>query len=600
MKNDFKNYLLRFKSPVFALSSLFYFSRAIYRKIQRLVLCDNHLNEFKSIKKYRNEILNNSPIKVDITPPVFSNFFVIKLVTGFKKIKSLKDWHTRFDDAEMNVSIDRWNWLILGLDNKLFPFNYDDGLFLIRSWSSQFLNDENLAKKEPYSIGERISNGVLFFKLNKYPIPNDILLIFKKLTYQLVKNLEYFPNGLTGNHAFNNARALYLISDIIPDKQIKLLALEIAKERLNMLVSNDGFMREGSSNYQFIFTRWILEMIWNAKELKDFKSLNILMPFAEKLLRQCWFFLVQKQNSHQWNYPLIGDVSPDCPPNWLISLPWSNLAISIYKPKKIPLAPINIGWAKLFGGITNKQSSINNLKINFSSACGWHRIEFFDWIVFTYTPLKETQFKATHSHQDLCSFVLFYRGKSIIIDIGRYDYTNSYLSKYCKSVNAHNSLLVNDFGPQTELFSWTNPSYSKIFSNLNIKKAKNKTIITIAHDGYKRIVNQKINHKRVIFLTKKEVVVKDILTGKGNVIVNNFFNFAPDLVLIKNDVKVLCFSDQINFEIDTNSIKTKKSNKMMSGWLFPSYGVKVPINNLEIKTQKSLPLTVINKVILNQ
>jgi len=600
MNSDFKNYFLKLRNPKFAYYSFLYFQKALFKKIKRLISYNNHFDDFKLIKSHRDDILCNWNIKIDIIPPIFKKSFELKLVTGSKRLKSSNDWHIRYDDAEMNVSIDRWSWLLLGLSNKIFPFDYDDGLFLIRSWSSEFINDENLARQEPYSIGERISNGILFFKLNKYTIPEDIILIFEKLTFQLVKNLEYYPNDLTGNHAFNNARALYLISDLIINKNIKFLALEIANERLNTLISADGFLREGSSNYQFIFTRWVLEMVWNAKELRDHKTLKILLPFAKKLLKQCWFFLLYDKFNKNWNYPLFGDVSPDCPPSWLISLTWSKIAINIYKPKNIPLAPKNIGWAKLFGGITDKHSSKNNLKINFSSACGWHRIEFFDWTIFTHAPLKETQLRATHSHLDLCSFVLYLKGKPIIIDIGRYDYTNSYLSKYCKSTKAHNSLIINELGPETELFSWTNPSYSKININLTIEKSLNKIFIKINHDGYKRFVKQKIKHERNIILNKKNVIIEDFIKGNGNVIVNNFFNFGPDLNLLKIDDKIMKLSNQLNFKINGDSIKTNKSEKETSGWFFPSYGVKVPIIHLETKTEKSLPLTIINEIILNK
>ena len=190
MDSDFKNYLKRLRYPKFAFFSLLYFTRAIYRKVKRSISFIDNLKEFKSIKKYQLKILNDLDVRIDIKSPKFTKQFKLKIVSGIKEIKNSDDWHIRFIDAEMNVSIDRWSWLLLGQENKLFPFSYEDGLFLIRSWSSQFINDEILAKKEPYSIGERISNGILFFKLNKYIIPNDILLIFKKLTSQLVKNLE--------------------------------------------------------------------------------------------------------------------------------------------------------------------------------------------------------------------------------------------------------------------------------------------------------------------------------------------------------------------------------------------------------------------------
>ena len=379
-----------------------------------------------------------------------------------------------------------------------------------------------------------------------------------------------------------------------------LFSLKLLKTFFELIVfTADGFLREGSSHYQFIFTRWVLEMIWSAESRKDKEAINVLKPYCEKLLKNCWVFLVKDQNN-KWSFPLYGDVSPDCTPEWLMSLTWSKIACNIYRPERVPIAPKNVGWANLFGIIDQTKQHYNKLKINFSSNCGWHRLDFYDWTFFTYTPKKANYIKATHAHLDLCSFSLFYKGKPIIIDIGRFDYTNSSISKYGKSVRSHNSLEINNLGPETDLYSWMNPSYSKIKSKLNVNEIENKTIITINHNGFERIINKKINHKRIISLSQKEVKIKDVILGKGKVKVNNFFNFGPDLNLLKKDSKIIKFSNNIDFEINAESKKISRSNQNFSGWMFPSYGTKVPIFSLELRTLKTLPLTLSNKIIINK
>ena len=52
---------------------------------------------------------------------------------------------------------------------------------------------------------------------------------------------------------------------------------------------------------------------------------NYLIPFANKLIKQCNFFIIDKSNV-PFSIPLIGDISPDFPVSWLTSLPFSSLA----------------------------------------------------------------------------------------------------------------------------------------------------------------------------------------------------------------------------------------------------------------------------------
>ncbi len=54
-----------------------------------------------------------------------------------------------------------------------------------------------------------------------------------------------------------------------------------------------GFLREGSSHYQFIFTRWIVEISYFAKLYSDNKLIKFLDPFIISLLKQCYFFIVR-------------------------------------------------------------------------------------------------------------------------------------------------------------------------------------------------------------------------------------------------------------------------------------------------------------------
>jgi hypothetical protein len=595
---EFKNYLKKSVNPVFAVPALIHFTKALYWKLLRSIMAGTSTSSMNGeIQNLRSGILSSGSKLLHIPEPQFDKAYNIKLVIGNMQIQSSKDWHQRFQDAEMNVSIDRWGWLITGALNRNLPFNVEEGSLLIRSWSSQFINDEELAK-DAYSTGERISNAVLFFKLQEVVIPNDINDIIKKLAYQVARNIEYLPNGLTGNHAFNNARALYFAGHPDNSSMFCRMATAVARERLSVLVTNDGFMREGSSHYHFLFTRWVLEMVSLARIAEDEAALKLFTPYAEKLLKACWFFLVQNKEDYSWNIPLVGDVSPDCIPNWLIALPWSRLACSIFRPVFLPTAPIEAGWSMLYGGLEGHDKMGVLSEFNFSSECGWHRIEGFNWTIITYAPNKYGM-EANHSHRDLCSFVAYCNGKPMIVDIGRLDYTNSPTSRFGKSARSHNTIIIDEIEPTADVFGWMLPAYAKLLVNLQVKRDQKYVKILIDHNGFKRITKNAISHQRELIISTDSLEIIDNINGNGVHNVYRSMQFAPGISFQEVSSKEWRdTNNSIIFNIDgSSSVQCFVADDASEhGWVFPSYGVKEPALSVTIDNLVSLPAQLRNKI----
>jgi len=160
-------------------------------------------------------------------------------------------------------------------------------------------------------------------------LPSDIKASLNIMADYLSSNLEYKGSGKTGNHVINNARALLFASILLNNNFFLNLSYSILKKSLHDLISDDGFLREGSSHYQFIFTRWILEMLWLSKISNNCDIYDFLHPFSSKLVKQCRFFIVEGSDDDLL-IPLIGDVSPDFPVSWLSTLPCSTLARNVY------------------------------------------------------------------------------------------------------------------------------------------------------------------------------------------------------------------------------------------------------------------------------
>jgi hypothetical protein len=232
---------------------------------------------------------------------------VLQLAVGTHVIRADSDWSVSFADEEETASLHRWNWLLRTAPEEATPFPQQLGLSLMRSWMRWNLSAD--VQHDAYTVGERIVNATIFLRLGgEESLPQDVAEALQTMGQGVAKQLEYYPGELTGNHAFNNSRALFFAGAAAGLPGARDLAFAVASERLPQLVTADGFLREGSSHYHFLFTRWVLEMLWLAHEVEDQSFIELLSPYATRLVQRCWFFLVFQESTSSWQIPIVGDL----------------------------------------------------------------------------------------------------------------------------------------------------------------------------------------------------------------------------------------------------------------------------------------------------
>ena len=121
---------------------------------------------------------------------------------------------------------------------------------------------------QSYNVSERVSSFAIFF-LHKSSIDvlretvvRDLQLndFFSRSIDHLTKNLEYYPRGITYKHVVNNLKGI-LTAAIVCNDEVRLNVYSaLFFQELAIIVGEDGMLREGSSHYQFIVTRWICEI----------------------------------------------------------------------------------------------------------------------------------------------------------------------------------------------------------------------------------------------------------------------------------------------------------------------------------------------------
>ena len=326
MNKEVKNFLLTNLNPLNTWMSLKYFTKKLYQKKMRAPFFTPAYYP-QNIRKQLTLILNqekssDKSIQTDhdVKSPIDYKDKRIWLVNDWYEINSTELWHEQFEDPEIISALHRWNWLLYDLSKKSCDLNFNDGVKLIRKWISHMGYAPGGIADESYNISERISNGILFFLLTKekrkvaFTLPKDIKKIFFLMAYKLSGKIEYCGT-LTGNHVINNARALYFFGEFFKRKVYVDIAEEIFLTELPNLITKKGFLREGSSHYQLLFTRWLFEILWVSKMHGNIKISELILEYYEKMNSCCEFFYVSNSDNGLKTIPLIGDVSPDCSPD---------------------------------------------------------------------------------------------------------------------------------------------------------------------------------------------------------------------------------------------------------------------------------------------
>ena len=483
---------------------------------------------------------------------------------------------------EDEMSIHRFNWALTAISKN--DVSEKDSLWIkaqIENWQSLFSKEASnnkiintSLKWSSYTIGERISNIILFHYYTKSKPPINLQNDLFNHVDILSRRLEYFKSK-TGNHIINNARALYLFGISFKNETIINFAKEIFRNEIKKLISKEGFLREGSSHYQFIFTRWIIEIYIFSNIGKDRNFQSELKSLLKKLMSCCNFFYVTNKNER--TIPLFGDISPDFIPNWIINL---DQFLIEERKDKIKIKNSSPSWVNL-----EKRNKTNTGGDNFTSELqyfnkkgsfeykesGWYRYNNKRVSLFIRQDKMGFPEHVGHHHHDFGHFVLYIDNKEIFIDSGR----ENYLSKKGVFSNYHNTIEIDSFGALPKYPHRYPTQYSECRNLINSYNKDNALNIEIESDGFSRLKN-KLTFNRKFTINENNIeIIDNIYGGKNRSLVNTYFYLDGNLLINKEDSKKINLtSDSIKACLEINS--NKSNYKILKSYRFNEYGN--PIN----------------------
>ena len=377
----------------------------------------------------------------------------------------------------------------------------------------------------------------------------------------IINNLEYFGEHQTGNHLANNGRGLYLAGLKLGLKYWTEIGEKILFEESERLFSKSGILREGSSHYHLLVTRWYVEC-WMAAETYNHSGKYKLLEISRKIVSVLPLFDLPA------GFPLIGDVSPDCPPSFLVGL----------------LNAEKSGWMDTLSDeqfvmfkkllITSKALSEKDLLTD-----GWLRKDRYKWKSIWHIAPDGWAPMPGHSHRDFGSFELHYGAKTIFHDRGR----GSYGSAGDRDVGAesHNSLTIDGVEP----YPVNRPYYSAEFMQ-NVTGAKHEVFtsqntVTISTEAFGRLKNVG-KWTRSWRFSESEVNITDKIYGSGCHKVQRFLHTPEHFIKVTG--KLILNSQFGSLILDSGSeLKTLSSDY----WV--AYGRTKPAQTIQISSTASLP-----------
>ena len=259
---------------------------------------------------------------------------------GIIKAKIKDNWLLDSPDEEISYLPRRLFWLIYELTKVKNP-----NMVLLNRYLNEFISyfNNSFTTKDlpPYILSECISNMNLFNRAkNKSWIIQDknhrnFTLLANKL---LIKNIEFRGPFSSCNHLINNFRALYLSSKLIKGNMSEEFFLRFWSQIKSKVFVNNGKIGDGSVHYHFLITRWLFEICICAYEINDQAILNAVNPYLKSNLE------IVDLLARSDFLPLFGDLSPDCPIEWL-------LPISNYVKESSPYSCIGSGskgWDRIW------------------------------------------------------------------------------------------------------------------------------------------------------------------------------------------------------------------------------------------------------------
>jgi len=507
------------------------------------------LNTIKYLKP--TQILWRFWIKIRRTPKIHVNagqldYDIPKLICQCKTKVSgtLKIFNIEIDTGTIKWDnpdkTKLWNYHLHYFDY-LENCDQNDGERIIESWI-----DTNPYGKgvgwEPYPVSLRLVNWIKFIACRAVK-PSDKIV---KSLYMQMNYLEYYRElHLLANHYFKNCVALLSSTYFFRDQRKFSSLIKTIKRQMEEQ-SRNGLHFEFSPTYHALFT----------KDLLDISNLLVANNLEHDFQRELSVLIKQALGwadhlTHAGRYIPIGDSNfEDCPS--------ADELLEYYFRIYSPTDYHRENCQEYFPIIGNQNMKLMLLNSPFNP---------------TYNP--------AHSHCDKLSVLLWHQNTPVIVDTGNYNYENSSERIYARSINAHNTIQVDD---RSQAQMW---DVFRVGDRGKINFRYNSESEIIASFSY-----ESAYHERQVKLIESGYEITDRLSCRGLHQYHFYLHFNPDLSF---DIS----ENQLNFtEISLRILLPKGTVTVIRTDYYPEMYSKRIKNTIEVSGEFTNQLLLQTKILI--
>ena len=266
-------------------------------------------------------------------------------------------------------------------------------------------------------------------------------------------------------------------------------------------------------------------------------------------------------------FPLIGDVSPDCPPETLISL----------------TDPEAEDWQSSL--IPDRQNKFSTLRQTSTVDCeslqkeGWVRMDYEPWAIIWYTSPTGWAPQPGHGHRDFGSFELHHGSEKVFLDLGRRSYGPS--GDEDLSAMSHNTLILSNAEPYpiNRLYYEDQFRHSIVGACPVLKREKGSFAIETGSFG--RLGSNITWHRRWTF-SDGHLEIEDRIDGQGEHVVCRFFQTQQAVLIAPTGQSNVITLGSVQMISDVEP-------EISEAHLWTEYGKSIPAKRLALHKSVTLP-----------
>ena len=465
-------------------------------------------------------------------------------------------------DIETRLALHRFAWLpLLG--------EYVDPAWvnaLWRAWRKAFGTPFDDWAWHPYTAAERAVNILDFGRRRGLPGPlDDTVPVLAAHAPAIAERLEYFGDHHTSNHLANNGRGLYVLGLALGMERSAELGACILIEEARRIFLASGILREGSSHYHLLLAR-VYVNAWLAARAHHRPEAMALEYEARKALAVIPPLILPG------GLPLIGDVSPDCPPPFLMGLAAGTDA--------------RRGWTGLLeetdrDALLALRDSCQPAAAADLAADGWLRADFGPWSGLWHAAPGGWPHMPGHGHQDCGGFEVHYADQPLFRDLGRGAYGEDGDAARYRSAHTHNTLTVDGADPYPPNKPYYDDAFRLRMGGPPPRLERDEHGVTLEHHGFARLDGGGRVRRHWSF-SPNRLRVADRVEGGGRHTVTRRLHTT-------HSVEPTAGGVLIRAPDDTFRLSVEGTVSLAPATLWPAYGTGEPTTAIEIAVEADLP-----------